>query len=164
MCSSARAALSWRSQLTVCRSARAGYRAGAHNWLCAGQHEQAIELALTIHVELAVRCAAGQLAGGPLSPDTSKKLWLRVARYHLSKLVNITYISKCFVTQWPPFQNERVWFEHLVLTQQPDLMRSRYSSLVFPEPSYLQRIIEFTRCCWLAFLSDSHPFGIMLFM
>ena len=48
--------------------------------LCSGQHEQAVELALTIHLDLAVRCAGGQLAGGPLSQDMSKKLWLRVAR------------------------------------------------------------------------------------
>ncbi len=57
-------------------------------------------MALTIHVELAVRCAAGQLAGGPLSPDTSKKLWLRVARYR------IAFYKKVFRDSVTPFSSE----------------------------------------------------------
>ena len=43
-----------------------------------GQHEAAVELALKIDTDLAASCAAGRLAGQPLTEETSKKLWLKV--------------------------------------------------------------------------------------
>jgi len=46
-----------------------------------GQHEQAVELALTLDTELAASCAAGNQAGGPLGEELTRKLWLKVARH-----------------------------------------------------------------------------------
>jgi len=46
-----------------------------------GQHDQAVELALTMDAELAASCAAGNQAGGPLSEELTRKLWLKVAKH-----------------------------------------------------------------------------------
>jgi len=46
-----------------------------------GQHETAVDLALTLDIELAASCAAGQQGGGPLNEETSRKLWLKVAKH-----------------------------------------------------------------------------------
>jgi len=46
-----------------------------------GQHDQAVELALTLDSELAASCAAGNQAGGPLGEELTRKLWLKVAKH-----------------------------------------------------------------------------------
>ena len=46
-----------------------------------GQHDQAVELALTLDTELAASCAAGNQAGGPLGEELTRKLWLKVAKH-----------------------------------------------------------------------------------
>lgn len=46
-----------------------------------GQHETAVDLALTLDIDLATSCAAGQQAGEPLNEETSRKLWLKVAKH-----------------------------------------------------------------------------------
>jgi len=46
-----------------------------------GQHDQAVDLALTLDTELAASCAAGNQAGGPLGEELTRKLWLKVAKH-----------------------------------------------------------------------------------
>ena len=46
-----------------------------------GQHERAVELALSIDTSLAASLAAGHQTSAPLSEDLSRKLWLMVAKH-----------------------------------------------------------------------------------
>ncbi|XP_023332203.1 vacuolar protein sorting-associated protein 18 homolog [Eurytemora carolleeae] len=71
------------------------------------QHQQSMELALTINIDLAVKCAAGELFGSKLSEDTSKKLWLRVARHVVQEKNDIKQAMQ-FLTQCPSVKIEDI--------------------------------------------------------
>ena len=48
-------------------------------YTCIGQHETAVDLALTIDIELAAKCAGGQLSSiHKINEEDSRKLWLKV--------------------------------------------------------------------------------------
>ena len=61
-----------------------------------GQHLDAMELALSLDIDLAVKCAGGKLLGGPLSEDLSKKLWLRVAKHVVQEKNDIKQVKTDF--------------------------------------------------------------------
>lgn len=66
--------------LRLCTEAGLG-REAVRLYTLLGQHEAAVELALGIDTELAASCAAGRLLGRALPEDTSRKLWLKVAKH-----------------------------------------------------------------------------------
>jgi len=66
--------------LKLCIEARL-VREAVYLYTVLGQHEQAVELALTLDTELAASCAAGNQAGGALGEELTRKLWLKVAKH-----------------------------------------------------------------------------------
>lgn len=83
---------------------------GVHLLTLLEQHPQAMELALTIDIDLAVRCAGGNIFPNThitLSEDTSKKLWLRVARHVVQEKNDIKQAME-FLTQCPSVKIEDI--------------------------------------------------------
>ena len=72
-----------------------------------GQHLDAMELALSIDIDLAVKCAGGKLLGGPLSEDLTKKLWLRVAQHVVQEKNDIKQAME-FLAQCPSVKIEDI--------------------------------------------------------
>jgi len=71
------------------------------------QHQQALELALAINTDLAVKCAGGKLMGNNLSEDMTKKLWLRVARHVVQEKNDIKQAME-FLTEVPSVKIEDI--------------------------------------------------------
>jgi len=71
------------------------------------QHEAAVELALKIDTDLAASCAAGKMARQPLPEETSKKLWLKVAR-HVVQEKNDIKLAMEFLKECPSVKIEDI--------------------------------------------------------
>lgn len=72
-----------------------------------GQHLHAMDLALSIDLDLAVQCAGGKLLATPLSDDLSKKLWLRVAKHVVQEKNDIKQAME-FLAQCPTVKIEDI--------------------------------------------------------
>jgi len=76
-------------------------REAVHLYSVLGQHERALEMALTVDVNLAADCAdaAAKQADGQLSKDLGRKLWLMVARHVVQENNDIKqameFLKKC---------------------------------------------------------------------